>query len=90
MAFLELERLSGGYVAVRVRVSGSQGRPTMHLVAELLADDPNQAVVRTLACASVSSPGKFVGGLETALLSLGYELDKDWYRRSEGFHPGQA
>lgn len=84
VALLELERMAGGYVTVRIRVGGTQGRPTMHLTAELLADDPNQAVVRTLASAKISSPGAFVGGLETALLSLGYELDKDWYRRAEG------
>jgi len=87
VALLELEKLSGGYVVVRLRCGGTQGRPTMHLAAELLADDPNQQVVRTLASASVHSPGSFVGGLETALLSLGYELDRDWYRRIEGIAP---
>lgn len=84
---LELEKISGGYVSIRMRPAGTQGRQKLHLTAELLADDPNQAVVRTLASASVSLPGNSFGGLEPALLLLGYELDKDYYRRSEGLTP---
>jgi hypothetical protein len=84
VAFLELARLAHGRVIVTMVPGGTTGRPHLLLKAELVADDDNQMVVRTLASASVRLPGSNGGATDVALLSLGYELDKDWYRRTEG------
>jgi len=84
---LELQETTGARVEITMRPNGSPGRPALEIEAQALALDTNQRVVRVLGSARVRLPGNNFGGIEAALYSLGYELDKDVYRKSEGLQP---
>lgn len=90
VALLAVGKATGGRVVVRLSPAGTEGRPVLHLTAEVLAEDEDHMVLRTLASASSRMTGSYDGDLATALLSLGYELDRDAYRRSEGLGPKTA
>lgn len=79
--------LVGGRVEVMIHPTGTEGRPTAVLEARVWSTNEGQQAARLLASASARFPGHGSGDLATALLSLGYELDKDAYRRSEGLQP---
>jgi len=87
---LELERDAQCKVEVTLTPTGTPGRPGLDLLAQALAVDTDQQVVRVLGSARLHMPGNSFGGLSAALYSLGHELDKDVYRRSEGLGPKTA
>jgi len=85
---LEIQRDNNCKVEVTLTPTGSPGRPGLDLFAQALAVDADQQVVRVLGSAKLHLPGSNFGGLSAALYSLGYELDKDLYRRNEGLQKG--
>lgn len=65
-------------------VAGSGRLVGLTLVAQLLVDEEGSLGPKVLGSASVTMPANGVGDIAMALLSLGYELDKDVYRREKG------
>ena len=80
---LAIGKMLGGRVDIRVKLGGSEGRPTITLIGEVLETDPDHQVLRCLASASVRVDTTTGMDLPTALLSLSYELDRDAYLRSQ-------
>jgi hypothetical protein len=74
-------------VVMTLHPLGSPDRPRMSLNAQLVQDNDQETAPQVLGSASVFLPGNNFGDIETALLSLGYELDRDIYRRIEGIQP---
>jgi len=73
----------GGRIVVTMHPGGTQAHPILTIEAQLVMDFEEGTAPNVLGSARVSMPGRGVGDLCAVLLSLGYELDKDLYRRSE-------
>lgn len=89
-AFLDFQEQLGKGISVVLTVSGSQLSPQLHLIAVASDGDRVLGAVGRCYSASVSMPSTGVGDLNAALLCLGYELDREAYRRGQGMPPNTA
>jgi len=89
-ALLYLEELTGGKVEVRADLRPTKGSASIVWVGDVWSALSEDGVRLHLASASVSMLTRGGGGTDAALLLLAYELDKDLYRRTEGFAPKTA
>lgn len=72
------------------KVSGATKQPTLYWTAVLIETDGKTGEVKRSDLASVSMLTRGGGDTNSALLLLLYELDKELYRRVEGFPPKTA
>lgn len=89
-ALLAIQESMQAVIVVSMCVAGSEQNPKLLLTATALSLKVGFQGPATSASASVSMPSTGAGDLCAALLSLGYELDKDWYRREQGIAPETA
>lgn len=83
-ALLDFQRSWEHPITIRLVPSGTFKFPKLTMQACAWSEDPESPAATCLAYASVSMPGNGAGDLCAALLLLGYELDKDVYRREMG------
>lgn len=83
-AMLSFEESLSCTIRFTVRAGGTWKAPQLFMVATAEGTAGAPLAAKPLGSASVSMPGVGAGDLCAALLSLGYELDKDAYRKNEG------
>lgn len=88
-AAYHFESVWEGTVEIVGRVSGATRQPSLYWTAVLCRRNQETGEVERLDLASVSMLTRGSGDTNAALLLLLYELDKELYRRFEGFPPKQ-
>jgi len=89
-ALLDFERTLDCSISVTVKAAGSFRTPLLLMQAAAWGHATDSQEAKLLASASVSMPGAGAGDIAAALLLLGYELDKEAYRRQEGMTSSTA
>lgn len=79
-----------GRIVVTVQHTNARSLKALSLTATLYKDDPDGLGPTVLASSSAFVQGGGIGATDTALLSLLYDLDRDYYRRETGVDQTKA
>ena len=79
-----------GRIVIALQHTNAKSLNALSLTATLFRDDEKAMGPTVLASASAFVQGGGIGATDTALLSLLYDLDRDYYRRETGIDQTKA